>query len=75
MKFITIIDCNKDKHEICCDFIYKLTSFVPSFGDLRPITVVHLSHKNDNYVFSEIKTYEPIPYLQKRLELNNNEMP
>ena len=72
MKFIEVTDCNNDLHQINCDNIYKLTVIEPYLSEKRYITCIHLNHKEDDYTFETIKTFENISTLHSRLESYND---
>ena len=59
MKTIQIKNCGDLVETINIDFIYKLTN----------VTTVYLNHKDDDYTFDYIKTYESKRFILARLEL------
>lgn len=68
MKYIEVIDCNDDLHQVNCEFVYKLTIIEPYLAEKRRVVCIHLNHKDDNYSFEVIKTFEQISTLRLRLE-------
>ena len=66
MKTIQIKNCGYLVETINIDFIYKLTE-----ENVRGVnvTTVYLNHKDDDYTFDYIKTYEPKRFILARLEL------
>lgn len=68
MKTIQIKNCGDLVETINIDFIYKLTESTNVY-DNRIITTIHLNHKDDDYSFETIKTYEPKRSILLRLEL------
>jgi len=67
--FIKITDCSNVEHNINVDFIYSITNILPRTEKDKLISVIHLSHKGENKVFSDIRTYEVSSNLLKRLEV------
>lgn len=72
MKFIEITDCNNNLHLINSNFIYKLTVIEPFLAEKRHITCIHLNHKDNDYTFETIKTFENISTLRSRLATYND---
>ena len=68
MKTIKILDCANNEYYLNVDFIYKLTEIPISKKVLKAVVEIHLNHKDDNYTFSVIKTYESISSVLRRLE-------
>ena len=68
MKTIQIKNCGNLVETINIDFIYKLTESTNVY-DNKTITSIHLNHKDDNYTFEIIKTYESKRFILARLEL------
>ena len=66
MKTIQIKNCGNLVETINIDFIYKLTE-----ENVRGVnvTTIYLNHKDDNYTFEIIKTYESKRFILARLEL------
>jgi hypothetical protein len=66
MKTIQIKNCQDSIQTVNIDFIYKLTE-----ENIRGVnvTTIYLNHKDDNYTFEIIKTYESKRFILARLEL------
>ncbi|WP_367752417.1 hypothetical protein [Flavobacterium sp. WC2430] len=65
MKTIKIIDCFNNEHNVNVEMIYSITEFQ---NKTETIITINLNHKDDNYTFSTIKTYELKKEILKRLE-------
>ena len=65
MKTILITDCNNHKHNVNIEFIFKITDMTVI---KETIASIHLNHKDDNYTFATIKTFESVTSLLQRLE-------
>lgn len=74
MKNFRVVDCLNEEHYLIAEFIYKLTT-APTFDKSKTVVTIHLNHKNDNYTFGDVKTYESVSSLLSRLQAHNITLP